>query len=138
MRGATGAPIKVIGKEGGIRGKRTSLVLLAALLVLAAPVRAQDGRAIFEARCAACHALSAAAPPMAGPHLAGLAGRRIGGDPGFDYSPALRGAGGSWDAVRLDRFLADPEEMFPGVWMGGNGIDEAAQRRAVVEFLMRH
>lgn len=112
-------------------------MLLAVLLFLAAPVRAQDGRATFEARCASCHALSAAAPPMAGPHLARLAGRRIGGDPGFDYSPALRAADGTWDAARLDRFLADPEEMFPGLWMGGNGIDQATQRGAVVEFLMR-
>jgi cytochrome c len=110
----------------------------AALLALAAgPAAAQDGRAVFEARCASCHALVAPAAPMPGPALAGLAGRRVGGDPGFDYSPALRAAEGAWDAARLDRFLADPEEMFPGLWMGGNGIDHAAQRRALVEFLIR-
>ncbi|CAH0174736.1 cytochrome c family protein [Roseomonas sp. CECT 9278] len=108
---------------------------LVATLVAAAPAAAQDGRAVFDARCASCHALSADAPAAAGPHLAGLAGRRIGGDPAFDYSPALREAQGTWDAARLDRFLTDPEEMFPGLWMGGNGIAQAAQRRAVVDFL---
>jgi cytochrome c len=102
----------------------------------ATAVAAEDGRALFDARCASCHALTAAAPGAAGPHLAGLAGRRIGGDPAFDYSSALRAAQGTWDAARLDRFLVDPEEMFPGLWMGGNGIAQAAQRRAVVEFLM--
>jgi cytochrome c len=113
-------------------------VALAGLLALlpASPAAAQDGRAVFDARCASCHALAAAAPAAAGPQLSGLAGRRIGGDPAFDYSPALRGAEGSWDAARLDRFLVDPEEMFPGLWMGGNGIAQPAQRRAVVDFLI--
>lgn len=110
--------------------------VLAAIL-LAVPAAADDGAAAFAARCASCHAVSASAPAGAGPHLAALAGRRIGGDPGFDYSLALRVAEGIWTAERLDCFLADPEEMFPGLWMGGNGIDQAAARRAVVEFLMR-
>jgi cytochrome c len=110
---------------------------LVAAILIAAPAAADDGAAAFAARCASCHAVSASAPAGAGPHLAALAGRRIGGDPGFDYSPALRGVEGTWTAERLDRFLADPEEMFPGLWMGGNGIDQAGARRAVVEFLMR-
>ncbi len=44
-------------------------------------------------------------------------------------------AGGAWDAGRLARFLADPEEMHPGLWMGANGLRSAAERQAVVEFL---
>ena len=80
--------------------------------------------------------LAPTAAPMPGPALGSLAGRRVGGDLAFDYSPALRAAHGAWDAERLDRFLADPEEMFPGLWMGGNGIDDAVQRRALVEFLV--
>ncbi|WP_198371388.1 c-type cytochrome [Roseomonas rosulenta] len=111
-------------------------LVLAAILAGGGPAAAQDGRAAFDARCASCHALGASAPAGPGPHLAGLRGRRVGGDPGFDYSPVLRAATGNWTADRLDRFLADPEEMFPGLWMGGNGIDDPAARRAVVEFLM--
>jgi cytochrome c2 len=111
--------------------------LLAALL-LATPALAQDGRALFEQRCASCHAIARGAPPMAGPNLAGLGGRRVGGDPGFDYSPALveaGKAGDAWDGDRLVRFLADPEEMYPGLWMGANGLRSAAERQAVAEFL---
>ncbi|MDB5316066.1 MAG: hypothetical protein JWO26_3466 [Rhodospirillales bacterium] len=37
----------------------------------------------------------------------------------------------------LERFLEDPEEMYPGLWMGGNGLRRAADRAAVVEFLGR-
>jgi cytochrome c len=122
-----------------MRGEFAPPGLLATALVialLASPALAQDGRAAFEARCASCHAIETSAPPGPGPNLAGLSGRRIAGDPRFDYSPALREARGNWTAERLATFLEDPEEMFPGLWMGGNGIAAAAERRAVVEFLI--
>ncbi len=112
--------------------------LLAATLLLAAPAAAQDGRGIFESRCASCHAAAPGAPPMAGPNLHGVVGRRVGAAEGFDYSPVLAEAGRSgdaWDGARLERFLEDPEEMYPGLWMGGNGLRAAGDRRAVVEFL---
>jgi cytochrome c len=110
--------------------------LLAALLPGLA--MAAEGRQVFERRCASCHAAAAGAPARAGPNLAGLIGRRVAGDPEFDYSPALLAAGEAgqaWDAAMLDRFLADPEEMFPGLWMGANGLPGAADRAAVVVFL---
>ncbi|WP_431282425.1 c-type cytochrome [Humitalea sp. 24SJ18S-53] len=110
--------------------------LVAAALLAAIPAAAAErGQAIFEARCAACHAADRAAPPGAGPNLAGLIGRRVGGDPRFDYSSVLASAGQVWSGPLLDRFLADPEEMFPGLWMGGNGLRDADDRAAVVRFL---
>ena len=99
---------------------------------------AAEGRQVFEARCAACHAAMPGAPAGAGPNLAGVIGRRIAGDAAFDYSPALlaaREAGQVWDAGLLQRFLADPEAMFPGLWMGANGLRDAADRAAVAAFL---
>jgi cytochrome c len=116
------------------------VIRLAALaLLLAAPARAEDaGAAIFAARCASCHSVEPGAPPGPGPNLGGVIGRRVGGDQGFDYSPVLRAAGGQrWDAPMLERFLEDPEEMFPGLWMGGNGLPRAADRAAVARFLCR-
>lgn len=107
-------------------------------LLAATPAAAQDGRAVFEGRCASCHSAAPEAPPMAGPNLRGVVGRRIGAARGFDYSPVLEDAGRAgevWDTARLDRFLADPEEAYPGVWMGGNGLRDAAERRAVIAFL---
>ncbi len=113
--------------------------LLLAALLLAPPALAQDdGGALFEQRCAQCHAVAAVAAPMAGPNLRGVVGRRVGGDPGFDYSPVLERAGrggGSWDLERLVRFLEDPEEMYPGLWMGANGLRAEAERGAVARFL---
>jgi cytochrome c len=117
-------------------------VLLVVACVAGGPAAAVDeGATLFEARCGACHALDAAAPEGAGPNLAGLIGRTLAGDPRFDYSPALRAAratGQTWSAELLDRFLAEPDDMFPGLWMGGNGVPDAAVRAAVVDWLKRH
>ncbi len=118
----------------------TKTALFASLLFLAAaaPAAAQDGRAAFAARCASCHSVEADAPERPGPNLGGLMGRPIGGDPQFDYSPALRRARAAalkWDAERLAAFLEDPEEMFPGLWMGGNGLRDTDARAAVVSYL---
>ena len=92
--------------------------LATSLLILAAPCAAQDageaGRRAFDTHCAACHALDPAAPPMAGPSLAGLVGRRVAADAAFGYSPVLQRAGRAgrvWDIPMLDEFLADPEAM---------------------------
>jgi len=66
-----------------------------------------------------------------GPNLSGLIGRKVGSDPAFDYSPALRKAhdeGLIWETSRLDTFLADPAKMFPGLWMSMRGIEDAAER----------
>ena len=114
---------------------RSLLCLL--LLLIPVSASAEDGAKLF-APCRACHSLDAADQGMPGPNLAGLIGRKVGGDAAFDYSPVLRKANGEglrWDAERLDRFLADPAEMFPGLWMSIRGVEDAADRAALVRFL---
>jgi cytochrome c len=115
-------------------------VLLAAVSALAVSpvVLAADGRVVFQRRCAACHSVQTDAPRGPGPNLRGVLGRVVGGDPGFAYSPVLEAAretGERWDADSLRRFLEDPEEMFPGLWMGNNGLRNEADREAVAAFL---
>jgi cytochrome c len=116
-----------------------ALSLLPSLALLPAAAEAAEGQAVFERSCASCHAAVAGAPAAAGPSLLGLVGRPVGGDPGFDYSPALQAAragGKVWDAAMLERFLADPEEMFPGLWMGANGVRSTEDRAALVAYLL--
>lgn len=112
---------------------------LALVALLAPPAAvAADGGVIFGQHCAACHSVTVGAPAGPGPNLGGVIGRRVGGDPDFDYSPALQAAeaaGKVWDAAMMGRFLADPEDMFPGLWMGANGLRTAADRAAVVDYL---
>jgi cytochrome c len=113
--------------------------LLPLLALLPAAAAQEDGARLFEP-CRACHSLDPAAQGMPGPDLSGLIGRKVGGDPAFDYSPALRKArddGLIWDASRLDAFLADPAKMFPGLWMSMRGIEDAAERQSLVRFLTK-
>ena len=112
---------------------------LALLLLLLMPVSAaaEDGAKLFTP-CRACHSLDPADQGLPGPNLSGIIGRKVGGDAAFDYSPVLRKANGEglrWDAEKLDRFLADPAEMFPGLWMSMRGIEDAAERKALARFL---
>jgi cytochrome c len=112
------------------------LLLLA--MLTAAPVTAEENGARLFAPCRACHSLDPAERGLPGPNLAGLIGRRIGGDTAFDYSPVLRKArdeGLHWDTRSLETFLIDPAEMFPGLWMSMRGLDDAAERQALVRFL---
>ena len=117
-------------------------VAFAAVLFVASAPRADDaalGRALFQP-CSACHAQVAGKPGMAGPDLAGLKGRRVGGAAGYDYSPAMKqglASGAVWDLARLVRFLADPDEMFPGLWMSAQPIRGEADRQALAAYLLQ-
>jgi cytochrome c len=106
------------------------------LLSLLLPAEENGVRAFTP--CRACHSLDPAERNLPGPNLSGVIGRAVGGDAAFDYSPVLRKAredGLRWDAKRLEAFLADPAAMFPGLWMSMRGIEDAAERQALVRFL---
>ena len=112
-------------------------VLLLMPVLLPPSAMAEDGAQAFTP-CRACHSLDPAERNLPGPNLSGVVGRTIGGDAAFDYSPVLRKArdeGLRWDTRRLEAFLADPAAMFPGLWMSMRGIEDAAERRALVRFL---
>jgi cytochrome c len=112
-------------------------LVLAILLLGSAGAR---GETPFASHCASCHSLAPGPSTLPGPSLARLAGRVVASDPAFDYSPALRAArtrGMTWTAALLDQFLADPEAMLPGLWMGGRGISDTAERAAIVRELLR-
>lgn len=116
---------------------RLFVVLLLFLFLPASATAAEDGALAFTP-CRACHSLDPAEHGLPGPNLSGVIGRPIGGEAGFDYSPALRKAradGLRWDAKRLEAFLADPAAMFPGLWMSMRGIEDATERQALVRFL---
>ena len=53
----------------------------------------------------------------------------------FDYSPAMKNSGLTWNQATLDRFLADPMGVVPGTKMAYPGLKDAAKRRAMIEYL---
>jgi cytochrome c len=98
----------------------------------AAPVGDAKRGAEIYTRCAACHALEY---NRTGPKHCGVIGRESAGVPGFDYSPAMRGAKLTWDEKTLDRFLADPLKTVPGTTMTYAGIADRQERADVIAYL---
>ena len=110
--------------------------LILASLVAALPISASaapDGKAIFAARCAGCHSLTAKSGP-AGPQLKGVVGRKIAGAPDFSYSPGLKAKAGTWTAANLDAYLSAPATFAPGTKMFAR-LADAAERAAVITYL---
>ena len=129
-------------------GRHIAAPLVVITVVAAAaqtPAAADDdlmaaGREAF-APCRSCHALDVQSAGLPGPNVAGLVGRPVAAVPGFAYSPVLRAAGTEglvWDLSRLDRFLADPEGMFPGMWMSYPAIGDSEEREALAAFIAAH
>ncbi len=88
----------------------------------------------FEA-CISCHAYQPDEPPLEGPSLWQVVGRRIASLDSFEYSAGLRKIEGHWDRPTLDRFLAAPQAFAPGIDMTFGGVRNAADRAVVLDFL---
>ena len=123
---------------------RTTLRLaaaLAALLIAATPGGAalaagdaEAGKTAFNRRCTACHSV-AVGQNKVGPSLHGVVGRAAGQVPGFNYSPAMRDSGKTWDEATLSAYLEKPRELVPGNRMIMAGIADAAERENIVAYL---
>jgi cytochrome c len=85
--------------------------------------------------CIACHAYQPDEPPLEGPSLWQVVGRRIASLDSFEYSAGLRKVEGHWDRTTLDRFLAAPQAFAPGIDMTFGGVRNAAERAIVLDFL---
>ncbi len=94
------------------------------------------GQRLFRQRCGACHQIGAARNGV-GPHLQAIHGRAAGSIEGFNYSPALRASGITWNDEKLDAYLANPTAMIRGTCMTQR-FTNAAERRAIIEFLATH
>jgi cytochrome c len=86
--------------------------------------------------CAACHALSPEGGNMAGPHLNGLFGRRMGSVPGYEYSERLSRGDITWTRETVaDLFTRGPDQVTPGTKMPVQRVDNPDDLRALLDFL---
>ena len=85
-------------------------------------------------QCAACHSTQPG-KTIIGPSLAGVYGTKAGQTPGFQFSDAMKNSGMVLNAANLDKFLADPKGTVPGTIMALNGIKDASQRKAIIDYL---
>ena len=69
------------------------------------------------ALCKSCHSFEKGGANGTGPNLWGVVGRQVAGVDGFNYTAALRGAGGDWTYERLNGYLENSQGYIPGTAM---------------------
>jgi cytochrome c len=107
------------------------------LAQLPAPYNTGDivgGKARFT-QCAACHTTAQGGPNLTGPNLYGIFGRKAGSLDGFAYSDALKAAGWTWDAVRIDTWITNPHAVLATTKMSFPGLKDPKDRADVIAYL---
>lgn len=105
-----------------------------ALGVLLASATTDQGQKIY-GRCRACHDNAAEGSHKIGPNLYGIVGADVGRFEDFNYSGALAGYEGTWSPEFLDAYLASPRDAIPGNKMTFGGLDQPADRAALIVYL---
>lgn len=95
---------------------------------------AADAKPAAFAQCAACHSVEPGKNGV-GPSLAGVFGSKAGSVAGYTYTPANKNSGLTWDEATLDTYLTAPMKMIPGTKMSFGGMGDAAQRKAIIEYM---
>ena len=85
-------------------------------------------------QCSACHGVHREAHGI-GPDLRDVVGRPVARHSDYEYSDAMKAYGGRWTKARLDRFLESPSDEIPGTKMEYDGIEDPAERAAIITFL---
>jgi cytochrome c len=94
-----------------------------------------SGQRAFNNACRTCHTTKEGDNRL-GPHLYKIIGRKAGSLPDYGYSTAMKDAGFVWDEEKLERFIANPDELVPGNSMKPyGGLASTGDRASVVSFL---
>jgi aldose sugar dehydrogenase len=105
-------------------------------LITLEPAIGMSGALSFSTLCSGCHRAVDGMTHRIGPDLLRVVGRPVASAPGFDdYSETLKALGGRWTKERLDEFLRDPQAMAPGSTMTFAGVEDDAERAALLEHL---
>ena len=99
--------------------------------------QAQDaaaGERVF-AQCRACHQVGETAKNGVGPALNGLFGRKAGTVEGYNYSPANKNSGLTWDEATFREYIKDPRGKVPGTKMVYAGLKDEQRINDLVAYL---
>jgi cytochrome c len=114
------------------------LVLSTALLLASfGAAEAQDAAAGEKAFavCKACHQIGPNAKNAVGPELNGVVGRKAGSVESYNYSPANKNSGLTWDEATLHEYLMDPRKKVPGTKMVFAGIKDDKKLNDLIAYL---
>jgi cytochrome c len=94
-----------------------------------------SGQQAFNNACRTCHMVREGDNRL-GPNLHGIVGRKAGWLPDYAFSSAMKEAGFIWDEEKLDRFIANPDEVVPGNSMKPyGGLASSDDRKKIIAFL---
>ncbi len=116
---------------------RYALIVPFALVFGPSLAQAQDaanGEKVF-AQCRACHQVGPTAKNAVGPHLNGLFGRTAGTVEGYNYSPANKGSGITWDEAVFKEYIKDPKAKVPGTKMVYAGLKDEKRIDDLIAYL---
>ena len=104
---------------------RTLMVAVIALAASTGTTLAQDaagGEQVFKRLCMPCHDIGPEAKIKLGPPLNGVDGRHSGSFEGFNYSPANKNSGITWNHDEFAKYIKNPMQVMPGTRMAFVGI----------------
>ena len=117
----------------------SALTLVAGLIATAAPAAAQDvaaGEKSFS-KCRPCHMIGENAKNGVGPVLNGVIGRPAGTVEGYNYSPANKGSGLTWDDATFLEYIAAPNAKIKGTKMAFAGIKDPVEAANLLAYLQQ-
>ena len=89
----------------------------------------ENGEALFNEHCAACHTVIERVRDKSGPNLNGVVGRKAGTeDYGHGYTEEMMALGVTWGIATLQAFLNSPALMVRGTKMVFRGLPDAEAR----------
>ncbi len=116
---------------------RSLSLTFVAFIALNGTAIAQDvaaGEKVF-AKCKVCHQVGESAKNGVGPVLNGIIGRQAGSVEGYNYTPANKNSGLTWDEATMKEYLKNPRVKIPGTKMVFPGLPNEADIDNVIAYL---
>lgn len=128
-----GYVIEGVEVEGA--GAAAEMTMAQALSMMSTDDQIAAGERVF-AKCAACHTVEQGGANGIGPNLYAVMGAGIGNHvPGYAYSDALAGVGGTWNWETMDAWLKNPRGFADGTKMSFAGLPKIEDRAAVAMYM---
>ena len=114
-----------VTETSAVRVIRTGAMAIVVVVAATGASLAQEtaaGEQVFRRMCAPCHDIGEEAKVKLGPPLNGTDGSKAGSHEGFNYSPANKSSGITWNQDAFTKYIRAPMQEMPGTRMAFVGI----------------